>query len=251
MGNVELFEVCETNPQTQCTECLLYWSEGIVYCTCGHLLRRKCSQAEAPLNGHWIFSQFRTTWLRKGDLMAIAMGKLMNKDIILVAHNLRRRCQKRGFEGNHARFLKDDRFRASQLEYDRIEKSVSRWTRSRTKISPIIWPKKSTFEIRRIGWISLKNSGKTGPVRGRSDFNDALSTLNRAGQEQLRQVPFREISKLAPIIKFFLQLVAMERLMVELIIQMKVHIWAYMQSDMIERLWIKPQTCDFQHFLLQ
>ena len=38
MGNVELFELCETNLKTQCTECLLYWSEGIVYCTCGHLL---------------------------------------------------------------------------------------------------------------------------------------------------------------------------------------------------------------------
>ena len=39
MGNVELFELFETDPKTQCTECLSYWSEGIVYCTCGHLLK--------------------------------------------------------------------------------------------------------------------------------------------------------------------------------------------------------------------
>ena len=39
MGYVELSQLCDTNPKTQCTECLLYWSEGIVYCTCGHLLR--------------------------------------------------------------------------------------------------------------------------------------------------------------------------------------------------------------------
>ena len=38
MGNVELFELFETDPQTQCKECQLYWSQGIVYCTCGHLL---------------------------------------------------------------------------------------------------------------------------------------------------------------------------------------------------------------------
>ena len=38
MGNVELFELFETDPKTQCKECLLYWSQGIVYCTCGHLL---------------------------------------------------------------------------------------------------------------------------------------------------------------------------------------------------------------------
>ena len=39
VGNVELFELFETDPETQCTECLSYLSEGIVYCTCGHLLK--------------------------------------------------------------------------------------------------------------------------------------------------------------------------------------------------------------------
>ena len=39
MSNVELFELCETIPKVQCSECLLYWHQGIVYCTCGHLLR--------------------------------------------------------------------------------------------------------------------------------------------------------------------------------------------------------------------
>ena len=44
VGNVELFELFETDPKTQCKECLSYWSEDIVYCTCGHLLKKKCSQ---------------------------------------------------------------------------------------------------------------------------------------------------------------------------------------------------------------
>ena len=39
MGIVELFELCETIPKVQCSECLLYWNQGIVYCTSGHLLR--------------------------------------------------------------------------------------------------------------------------------------------------------------------------------------------------------------------
>ena len=39
VGNEELFELFETDPKTQCTECLSYWSEGIVCCTCGHLLK--------------------------------------------------------------------------------------------------------------------------------------------------------------------------------------------------------------------
>ena len=39
MSNVELLELCETIPNVQCPECLLYWNQGIVYCICGHLLR--------------------------------------------------------------------------------------------------------------------------------------------------------------------------------------------------------------------
>ena len=37
-GNVELFEVCETVPKVQCSECFLYWNQGVIDCTCGHLL---------------------------------------------------------------------------------------------------------------------------------------------------------------------------------------------------------------------
>ena len=43
MGNVELFELCETIPKVQCSECLLNWNQGIVYCTCVHLLRENQS----------------------------------------------------------------------------------------------------------------------------------------------------------------------------------------------------------------
>ena len=38
LGNVELFEFCETMPEVQCSHCLLYWNQGIVYCTCGQCL---------------------------------------------------------------------------------------------------------------------------------------------------------------------------------------------------------------------
>ena len=39
VGNIELFELLETNSKTQCKACLSNWSEGIVFCTCGHLLK--------------------------------------------------------------------------------------------------------------------------------------------------------------------------------------------------------------------
>ena len=39
MSNVQLFELSETDTKTQCKECLLNWNQGIVYCTCAHLLK--------------------------------------------------------------------------------------------------------------------------------------------------------------------------------------------------------------------
>ena len=38
MGNVELLEFCETIPKVQCSQCLLCWNQGVIYCTSGHFL---------------------------------------------------------------------------------------------------------------------------------------------------------------------------------------------------------------------
>ena len=57
MGNVELFELCETIPKVQCTECFLYWNQGVIYCTCGHLL------VESSQNFHqWRHQERATPW---------------------------------------------------------------------------------------------------------------------------------------------------------------------------------------------
>ena len=40
VGNFELCELLDTEPKTQCKVCLSYWDIGIVYCTCGHFLRK-------------------------------------------------------------------------------------------------------------------------------------------------------------------------------------------------------------------
>ena len=40
VGNIELCELLDTEPKTQCEVCLSYWDIGIVHCTCGHFLRK-------------------------------------------------------------------------------------------------------------------------------------------------------------------------------------------------------------------
>ena len=38
VGNTELCDIVDVEPKSQCRACLTYWSAGIVYCTCGHLM---------------------------------------------------------------------------------------------------------------------------------------------------------------------------------------------------------------------
>ena len=58
---------------------------------------------------------------RRGDIMAIVMGKLTHKRDTSSPINLRKRCIKKNFEGIHDRFQKDFKFRDSQLRIDRTE----------------------------------------------------------------------------------------------------------------------------------
>ena len=110
MGNVELFVLCETIPKVQCSECLLYWNQGIVYCTCGHLLK----ESEASQHFHqWRLDAFSIENYvnRKGQHRGARHGNTEAQKEHFIAHNARRRCLKKKFEGIHDRFQRDSTYR--------------------------------------------------------------------------------------------------------------------------------------------
>ena len=120
LGNVELFELCEIIPKVQCSECLLYWDEGIVHCTCGHLLRENQSSRRI-LQWKLDLLSIPNYVIKKGRLHGNRRTKTEAQKDNFIAHNLRKRCIKKGFQGIHDRFQKDSRFRDSQLKIDRTE----------------------------------------------------------------------------------------------------------------------------------
>ena len=109
IGNVELFELCETTPKVRCSECLLYWNQGVIYCTCGHLLVESESGQK--------FGQWRLDVLsiREGPHGA-RHGKTDAQREHFVAYNARKRCIKKNFDGIHDRFQKYSTYRDSQLK---------------------------------------------------------------------------------------------------------------------------------------
>ena len=120
MGNVELFELFETDPKTQCKECLYNWSEGIVYCTCGHLLKESAANRGVIQDTLDLLS-IPEYVIKKGRPHGHRQGKTPRQKEYHQAHNLKKRYIKKGCQGIHDRFLIDSEFRASQVEHDRDE----------------------------------------------------------------------------------------------------------------------------------
>ena len=176
----------------------MYWSQGIVCCICGHLLKES-EASRGAIQCTLDLLSIQNYVIKKGRPHGHRYGKTAEQREHFIAHNLKKRCIKRRFQGMHHRFLKDSEFRASQLEHDRNEEVCIQMDELAQKDFSYHMTQAEYFRYRKNWWISLNNSGKTGPVRDRSDFNDALTTLNRlhheSGEQQLRPVPFWKYQK--------------------------------------------------------
>ena len=107
MGNVELFGLFETDPKTQCKECFSYWSEGIVWCTCGSL-ERKCSEPRRHPTNIGPFLSVPDYVIKKGQLHGDRYEKAPEQKEHYLVHNLKNRDASRSIlEGIDDRFLRD------------------------------------------------------------------------------------------------------------------------------------------------
>ena len=128
--------------------------------------------------------------------MATDRGKLQKMKNIIWPIILKKRCIKRKFKGIHNRFLRDHVFRERMLEDNRDEDVCREWDALAEQDHTYRMSESEYFHYRQIWWISLSISqgSNTEPVRKRSDFNQALSILNRfhreAGGKQLRPTPY-------------------------------------------------------------
>ena len=124
----------------------LYWNQGIVYCTCGHLLRE--NKSSRRIHGWQLdILSIPNCVIKKGRPHGNRHGKTEEQIKHHIAHNLRKRCIKKGFGGIRDRFQKD----SALIE---LKKYASRWTRTRRKISPIAC-RKTSFSDTKINGGSL------------------------------------------------------------------------------------------------
>ena len=216
VGNVELFELLETDSKTQCKACLSYWSAGIVYCTCGHLLQETVAN-RGFMKYTMDFLSIPEYVIKKGRPHGQRDGKKPGDKEYYLANQLKKRCQKRDYQGIHERFLRNHVFRARMIENNRDEEVCRRWDVLADEDHTYHMSEEEYFYYKNKWWLHLNKSGPdTLPLRRRSDFKQAFSTLNRlhqeTGEEQLRSMPYWEVQGMETGLEFFLHMVARARL---------------------------------------
>ena len=183
LGNVELFELCETTPKVQCSQSLLYWNQGVIYCTCGQFLvesetRRKFNKLrlDAPSIPHNV--------IKKGRCHGARHGKTEEKKEYHIAYDAWKRCCKRvDSQGEHVYKGIHDRFLESQLKIG--------WTEQKCKEMDELAKQDHTHHLSKEEFkryhgqwhLTLNKSGKNAPMRLRSDFRAAISLNDRLHRE--------------------------------------------------------------------
>ena len=74
-GNTELCEIINVEPKSQCRACLTHWSAGIVYCTCGHLMKDDTTENKKYISSVLDLFSIPNFYIRKGRLHGHRYGK--------------------------------------------------------------------------------------------------------------------------------------------------------------------------------
>ena len=119
VGNIELCELLDTEPKTQCKVCLSYWDIGIVYCTCGHFLRKGTEENKKFIQYTMDFLSIPDYYIKKLRLHGHRYGKKPGDREYYIAHQLKKKCKKKYYQGIHDRFVRDDKFRRNMIEIGR------------------------------------------------------------------------------------------------------------------------------------
>ena len=123
-GNTELCEIVDVEPKSQCRACLTYWDVGIVYCTCGHLVKDDTTENKKYIKSVLDLFSIPNFYIRKGRPHGHRYGKKEGDKEYHTANQLQKKCIKRKYKNIHDRFIRDTWFRKTMLELGRTEEVI-------------------------------------------------------------------------------------------------------------------------------
>ena len=179
-GNTELCEIVDVEPKSQCRACLTYWSAGIVYCSCGHLMEDDTTENKKYISSVLDLFSIPNFYIRKGRPHGHRYGKKEGCREFHTAKQLQKRCRKKQYENIHDRFIRDKFFRKTMIELGRSEEIILEMDRLASEDHSHIATEEEIAVYRGNWWIrSNVVNFDTMPTRRQPDFKKALSTLHR------------------------------------------------------------------------
>ena len=180
VGNIELCELLDMEPKTKCKVCLSYWDIGIVYCTCGHFLRKGTEENKKFVQYTMDLLSIPNYYIKKGRPHGHRYGKKPGDREYYIANSLKKKCKKKYYLGIHDRFIRDEEFRKNMIDNGRTEEICRQMDDLADEDHTHHLTPEEIEDYRVNWWIRPNKIGSdTMPIRHRSDFKQALSTLRQ------------------------------------------------------------------------
>ena len=179
-GNIEISEIVNTEPKWQCKFCLNHCNPGVIYCVCGRLMATDSAENRKYMSSTLDSFSIANFYIRKERPRGHRYGKAPGCKEYHTAHQLAKKCRKKGYESIYDRYIRDKAFRSAMIEHSRTEQVILEMDKLANedhscKVS------KDEIEFYRGNWWLHSNVARvdTMPVRHEPGFKEALSTMQR------------------------------------------------------------------------
>ena len=168
--------------KVQCSHGLLYWNQGIVYCTCGQCLIYSELDALSIFIPNYVIEKSATNGARHGKTKVPRKYHQAWNAWKRVANS-----QGEHFTSIHDRFLRDSAYRESQLANRWTEQKVQRDGRI-CKRRPCVSSLSKEYRRYQGQWDLILKNKQNGLIKFRSDFRAAVLMKNRLHHESGEQI---------------------------------------------------------------
>ena len=176
--NIELCELLETEPKTQCKVCLSYWNIDIVYCTCGHFLRKERGANQQFINYTMDLLSVPEYVIKKGRPHGHRYGIKPGHKEYHTANPLKKKCRNR------------------MIENGRDEDVCRQWDARADEDHTHHLTPQEYYHYKSNWWLTSNKTGSnTVPVEHRPDFKQSIVYL--AAIETKRRRSFTNVHELS------------------------------------------------------
>ena len=178
--NIEISEIVNAEPKWQCKSCLNHCNPGVIYCVCGRLMTTDSAENRKYISSTLDSFSIPCFYIRKDRPRGHRYGKAPGCKEYHTAHQLAKKCRKRGYESIHDRYIRDRALRRAMIDHSRTEQMIIEMDKL-AKEDHSYKASKAEIEFYRGNWWLHSNVARVDsmPVRYEPEFKSALSTMQR------------------------------------------------------------------------